>query len=279
MSGIKEVGPVSASKNGASVQAVTADGEVGYSVEGPVAVITLDRPGAHNAFTVDMARQLAAATDAARRNDSVHVVIVTGAGEKAFCAGGDLGELIPRLTRGELDVLISDPVKRYFSDVHKPVIAAVNGICVAGGLEILLGTDIRIAAEHATFGVPEVRWGLVPGGGTHVRLPQQVPWAMAMQLLLTGDHIDAHRAAACGLVNEVVPAGQELPRAIEIATRIATNAPLAVRASKEIAVRALANEPRFALEFALTERVVRSDDAKEGPRAFMEKRAPRYRSR
>ncbi|KAF0957243.1 2,3-dehydroadipyl-CoA hydratase [Rhodococcus sp. T7] len=102
---------------------------------------------------------------------------------------------------------------------------------------------------------------------------------MARQLLLTGDHIDAHRDAACGLVNEVVPRGQALPRAIEVATRMATNGPVAVRAAKEIAVRAHGNEPRFALEFALNERVVRNDDAKEGPRAFMEKRTPHYRNR
>ncbi|KAF0957242.1 1,4-dihydroxy-2-naphthoyl-CoA synthase [Rhodococcus sp. T7] len=124
-----------ASENGAVIQTGTAvtDGDLSYSVDGPLAVITLNRPRAHNAFTVLMARRLAEAADAARRDEAVHVVIVTGAGEKAFSAGGDLGELIPRLTRGELDILIPDPSKRYFSDVFKPVIAAVNGICGGAG--------------------------------------------------------------------------------------------------------------------------------------------------
>ncbi|SMC71575.1 enoyl-CoA hydratase [Lentzea albidocapillata] len=259
--------------------ATIAEGDVGYAVDGPVALITLDRPSAHNALTIKMIRRLAEATDAARQDDDVRAIVLTGAGEKAFSAGGDLGELIPRLTRGELDILIPDPSKRFFSDVFKPVIAAVNGLCLAGGLEILLGTDIRIAADHAIFGVPEVRWGLVPGGGTHVRLPQQIPWAIAMRLLLTGDHLDAGTAALHGLVTEVVPAAAVRERAFEVARGISRNAPVAVRTAKEIAVRALGNESRFALELALNERVLRTDDAVEGPRAFVEKRSPIYRNR
>ncbi|MGW5518796.1 enoyl-CoA hydratase/isomerase family protein [Nocardia africana] len=259
--------------------ATAADGDVGYSVAGPVAVITLDRPAAHNALTVRMIRRLAEAIDAARGDENVRVIVLTGTGDKAFSAGGDLGELIPRLTKGELDIMIPDPSKRFFSDLFTPIVAAVNGLCVAGGLEILLGTDIRVAAEHAVFGLPEVRWGLIPGGGSHVRLPQQVPWAIAMQLLLTGDHIDAHRAAQYGLVNEVVPGGAVLERAMEIAHGIARNAPVAVRTAKEIAVRAWGNETRFPLELALNERVLRTDDAVEGPRAFVAKRSPRYRNR
>jgi enoyl-CoA hydratase len=226
-----------------------------------------------------MIRRLAQATEAARHDNEVRAIVLTGAGEMAFSAGGDLGELIPRLTKGELEILIPDPSKRFFSDVFLPVIAAVNGLCLAGGFEILLGTNIRIAAEHAVFGLPKVRWGLVPGGGTHVRLPQQVPWPIAMQLLLTGDHIDGQRAAAYGLVNEVVPAGQVFSRAMEVARAIARNAPVAVRTAKEIAVRALGNEPRFALELALNECVLRAEDALEGLRAFIEKRSPTYRNR
>lgn len=274
---------MAASEHGAATQAAgpsaAAEGDVGYSVEGPVAVITLDRPSAHNALTIRMIRRLAEATEAAGQDDEVRTVVLTGAGEKAFSAGGDLGELIPRLTKGELEILVPDPAKRFFSDLFKPIVAAVNGLCLAGGLEILLGTDIRIAAEHAVFGVPEVRWGLVPGGGTHVRLPQQVPWAIAMKLLLTGDHIDAVEAARHGLVTEVVPGDEVRQRAMEIARGIARNAPVAVRTAKEIAVRALGNEPRFALELGLNERVLRTEDAAEGPRAFMEKRAPRYQNR
>jgi enoyl-CoA hydratase len=254
-------------------------GDVTYAVEDGVAVLTLDRPEAHNALTVHMVRRFADASAAAQADPSVRALVVTGAGDRAFCAGGDLGELIPRLTAGELEILTPDPTKRFLSDVDKPVVAAVNGLCVAGGLELLLGTDIRVAAEGAVFGLPEVRWGLVPGAGSHVRLPQQVPWAFAMQLLLTGDHVPAQRAYEVGLVNEVLPGPQVLERALQTARGIARNGPLAVRAAKEIAVRALANEPRFALEHALNARVVASEDAREGPRAFVEKRRPNYLGR
>jgi enoyl-CoA hydratase len=254
-------------------------GDVTYAVDDGVAVVTLDRPEAHNALTVHMVRRFAEASALAQADESVRAVVVTGAGSRAFCAGGDLGELIPRLTAGELEILTPDPTKRFLSDVDKPVVAAVNGICLAGGLELLLGTDIRIASDRAVFGLPEVRWGLVPGGGSHVRLPQQVPWAFAMQLLLTGDHVPAQRAYDVGLVNEVLPGEEVLDRALAIARAITRNGPLAVRAAKNIAVRALANEPRFALEYALNARVVASDDATEGPRAFIEKRVPNYRGR
>ncbi|PKZ63826.1 enoyl-CoA hydratase [Gordonia terrae] len=255
---------------------LTDDGEITYDVAEAIATVTLNRPSAHNALTVPMLRQLAEAIDDARTDSQVRAIVLTGAGRRAFSAGGDLGQLIPRLTAGELEILVPDPAKRFFSDVFTPIIAAVNGLCLAGGLEMLLGTDIRIASDRAIFGLPEVRWGLVPGGGTHVRLPQQVPWAIAMQLLLTGDHIDAAQAVRAGLVNEVVPAGTELERSVEVAGGIARNAPVAVRTAKEIAVRALGNESRFALEASLNERVLRSADAVEGPRAFIEKRTPRF---
>lgn len=252
------------------------DGEVSYVVADAIATVTLNRPSAHNALTIPMLRQLAEAIDDARTDGRVRAIILTGAGDRAFSAGGDLGQLIPRLTAGELEILVPDPSKRFFSDVFTPIIAAVNGLCLAGGLEMLLGTDIRIASDRAVFGLPEVRWGLVPGGGTHVRLPQQIPWAVAMQLLLTGDHVDASYALRAGLINEVVPTGTVLHRAVEVAGGIARNAPIAVRTAKEIAVRSLGNEPRFALEASLNERVLRSVDAVEGPRAFIEKRTPRF---
>jgi enoyl-CoA hydratase len=144
---------------------------------------------------------------------------------------------------------------------------------------MLLGTDLRIAAEHASFGLGEVRWGIIPAGGSHVRLPQQIPWAVAMELLLTGEPIDARRACEVGLVNRVVPADQVLPSALELAEKICKNGPLAVRTAKEISVRALALEPGFVLEKALGARVFSSEDAKEGPRAFMEKRKPEFTGR
>lgn len=254
-------------------------GTVTYSVIDAIAQVTLDRPDAHNAMSVSMLRELAEAFDSARNDENIRAIVLTGAGGRAFSAGGDLGELIPRLTAGEMEVLIPDPSKRFFSDVFTPVIAAVNGLCLAGGFEMLLGTDIRIAADHAVFGLPEVRWGLIPGGGTHVRLPQQIPWSAAMKLLLTADHIDANEALRIGLINEVLPADQVLGRSLEIAGGIAQNAPIAVRTAKEIAVRALANEPKFALELALNERIMRTADAVEGPQAFIEKRVPKFLNR
>lgn len=254
-------------------------GNVTLVTEGHVATITLDRVEAHNAMSLHMVKLLAEAVDASRRDEAVRAIVVTGAGSKAFSAGGDLGELIPRLTAGELEVLIPDTSKRYFSDVYTPVIAAVNGICLAGGFEILLGTDLRIAAQHAVFGVPEVKWGLIPGAGTHVRLPQQIGWPLAMNLLLTGQTIDAAEALRIGIINEVLPAPEVLPRAQELAAIISANAPVAVQTAKEIAVKALGNESRFHLETSLNERVLRTQDAKEGPDAFINKRTPNYLGR
>lgn len=249
-----------------------------YEKRGPIALVTLDRPEARNALTREMLAGLEAAFADVQSDPELRAAVLAATGERAFCAGMDLVDAIPLLTAGD-DMGFSDPTKRQLSDVFKPVIAAVNGACVAGGLELLLGTDLRIAAEHATFGLGEVRFGLVPLGGSHVRLTRQVPWAVAMELLLTGEPIDARRALEVGLVNRVVPAAEVLPAALALAEKIARNGPLAVRTAKEIAVRALALEPGFVLEKALGARVLGSADAREGPRAFAEKRRPRFEGR
>jgi enoyl-CoA hydratase len=250
-----------------------------YEVHERIALVTFNRPSAHNALSLETVELLAEASRAIREDDDVLAAVITGAGTEAFCAGGDLAELLPALTGGHLEILVPEPTQRFFSTVYKPVIAAVNGLCIAGGLEILLGTDLRIASETASFGLAEVRWGLVPGAGAHVRLPAQVPWAIAMQLLLTGDTIDAQRAYEVGLVNEVRPQAEALPRAIDLAERIAGNAPVAVQTAKEIAQRALGHERGFALEWALQHRVLRSQDAQEGPRAFIAGRRPQFEGR
>ena len=243
-----------------------------------IAIVTINRPDAMNALTKEMLLGIDHAFAEIEADPELWVSILTAAGDRAFCCGMDLKDAIPALTAGD-SLGYDDPTKRQFSDVFKPIIAAVNGLCIAGGLETLLATDLRIAAENARFGLGEVRWGLVPAGGSHVRLPQQVPWAMAMQLLLTGEPIDAKRAYEAGLVNEVVPLAQLLPRAIEWAEKICKNGPLAVRTAKEIAVRALVVEPGFVLERALSAKVFASEDAKEGPRAFAEKRPPKFKGR
>jgi len=249
-----------------------------YEKRGRIAVMTINRPRAMNAFTGEMLAAMDACFEDFRKDDELWVAILTGAGDKAFCAGMDLQEAIPRLNAGE-DLGYSDHTKRPFSDVFKPIIAAVNGFCIAGGMEFMQGTDIRIAAEHATFGLGEVRFGLVPTGGTHVRLPRQIPWAVAMELLLTGENIDARRACEIGLVNRVVPAGQLMDEALRVAEKICMNSPLAVRTAKEIVVRQASLESGFVLEKAIGARVFGSHDAIEGPRAFMEKRKPEFKGR
>lgn len=249
-----------------------------YEKRGKIAIMTINRPEAHNAFTAEMLRAMDAAFADFNADDSLWVAILTGAGDRSFSSGMDLKEAIPLLQSGD-EMGYEDHTKRPFCDVFKPIIAAVNGFCIAGGMEFLQGTDIRIAAEHATFGLGEVRWGIIPTGGSHVRLPRQIPWAVAMELLLVGRPIDAQRAYQIGLVNRVVPAGELMEAALEVAEAICKNGPLAVRTAKEIAVRSLALEAPFVLEKALGARVMGSEDAKEGPRAFAEKRKPDYKGR
>lgn len=247
--------------------------EILYEKDGRVATVTLNRPEAMNALTPKMATDLIQIFDDLSRDDDVWVVILTGAGDKAFCAGADLGQ---PLSSDVVSEVLRDKTKRFFSEIYKPIIGAVNGYCIAGGLEILQGTDLRLAAEHASFGLGEVRWGIVPGGGSHVRLPRQIPWAVAMELLLTGRPISSERAYDVGLVNRVVPGQELMTEARKLADVLCDNAPLAIRTAKEIAVRALNLESGFVLESVLTQTVLASEDAKEGPRAFMEKRKPNF---
>jgi len=243
-----------------------------------IATITINRPEAMNALTGDMVAALDAAFEEFTNDAGLWVAILTGAGDKAFSAGFDLKEAIPRVQAGDM-LGYEDATKRQFSDVFKPIIGAVNGHCIAGGFEMLVGTDLRIAADHATFSLGEVRWGLIPMGGSHIRLPRQIPWAIAMELLLTGRPIGAQRAYEVGLVNQVVPRDELMPAAYQLAETVCRNGPLAVRTAKEIVVRALGQEQGFVLERILGTRVLASEDAKEGPRAFAEKRPPQFTGR
>jgi len=254
------------------------DGRVTLDRDGNIAVITLDRPAKLNAYTPDMFHQLMEAFGEFNSDPELRVAIFTGAGDRAFCAGADLTKTVTALTDGA-PRHFTDITKRFFHDIYKPIITAVNGLCTAGGTEMLQGTDIRLAVPSATFGLGEVRWGITPGGGSHVRLPRQIPWAVAMEILLTGQPISAQRAYEIGLINRIVEPSQLLEEARKIAGRIAENGPLAVRAAKEIAVRGLALEGPFELEYYISDRVLRSEDAKEGPRAFAEKRKPEYQGR
>jgi len=256
-----------------------------------VALITFNRPAKKNAFTPEMVVRLAEGWAEFRDDDSLRVAIITGNGD-TFSAGADLGRMIPLLTKArppedEWDrKLLADPslfqagILRRF-ELWKPVIAAVNGAALAGGCEMLQATDLRLAAPEASFGLPEPKRGIVPGGGSLVRLARQIPYVHAMQILLTGDAMPAAKALEVGFVNEIVPREKLLDRAFELASRIAENGPLAVRKIKEAVIRSQGRplEEAFPIEDECTREVMRSSDAREGPRAFMEKRKANFTGR
>ncbi|MFQ5525252.1 MAG: enoyl-CoA hydratase/isomerase family protein [Thermoanaerobaculia bacterium] len=253
-----------------------------------VLVVTIDRPQARNALTLEMGRALCDLWWAFRDDGDLRVAILTGAGEKAFCAGADLKEIgsyyelmtpAERRERGEREPGLGGITRNL--DPGKPIIAAVNGHCLAGGIELALACDLRIAAEHATFGLPEVRWGIMPGAGGTQRLPRVVPFGVALELLLTGDPIDAETALRAGLVNRVVPADRLLDEALAMATRIAHNAPLAVRAARAAALGGLhlPLDEALRLEQFYAEPLRQTEDAREGLRAFAERRSPEFHGR
>ena len=263
-----------------------------YEKRGHVAWLTLNRPDKHNALSPEMLVRLAEAWRDVRDDADVRVAVLTGAGERAFCSGADLGRLIPLVTRArppddEWDErLLAD--RRAFGDgllrgfeLDKPVVAAVNGHALAGGTELVLACDLRVAASTATFGLTEVARGIIPGGGGVSRLPRQVPRCLAMEILLVGDHLSADDAYRFGLVNRVVAPEAVEATAGEMAGRVAGNGPLAVQAVKEAVRRSegipLADALRIESEVGV--KVFASEDAVEGPRAFMEKRPPNFTGR
>lgn len=250
-----------------------------YDKDGVVATVTLNRPEARNALLPEMIVALNSIMIDFDNDPGLYVMILTGAGDRAFCAGGDLKVTIPARTSGA--AAPRDRARRFFSEVTKPIVAAVNGYALAGGLEMILGTDIRVAAEHARFGLPEPRWSLLASGGGNVRLSRQIPFARAMEMLLIGDQIDAATALEFGLINRVVPAEELMPAARAIAERIAENGPLAVRKIKETVLRTygLSWDQAFYAESLAADQVFASEDAKEGPRAFAEKRKPNFTGR
>lgn len=249
-----------------------------------VVVVTLDRPEAKNALSTAMLVGMADAWQYVNETPEVRVAILTGAGG-AFCAGADLKAMAAPDERYQ-HRLAEDPdlhwkaLLRHYR-VHKPLIAAVEGAAVAGGTEILQATDIRVAGESAYFGIYEAKRGLFPLGGSTVRLQHQISFTHAMELLLTARRVDAHEAAAIGLIGHVVPDGDTLTEARGIAATIAANGPLAVQAIKEsvLATRDLGEEEGLARELEIGMPVFASEDATEGPRAFAEKRTPEFRGR
>jgi enoyl-CoA hydratase len=258
---------------------------IDYALHGHIVTITINRSEARNSLDMAHFRDLAHAWAAFRDDASAWVAVITGVG-RDFCTGADLKKFIPELT-GDLpqpdgwdkNDAIHAVLHRF--PVYKPIVAAVNGTCVAGGFEMLGSTDIRVAVPEARFALMEPKRGLFAGGGSTVRLPRQLPYAFAMELMLTADMVDAERALAMGLINRVVGADELMDTVYDYAERIAANAPLAVFATKQSAVEGLALDLDAAYENETrhSDRVFATEDAKEGPRAFAEKRPPRWQAR
>ncbi len=277
-----------------------------YAKDGHVVTITIDRPEARNSLDIEHFGQLADCWTRFRDDDEAYVAILTGVGD-VYCVGADLKSFVPRVTE-EADKLAAGASKEAvegsrYSYAHslvavlrdgavhpdtgeefalyKPVIAAINGICAAGGLEMMWNTDLRVCADTAWFQLAEPRRGLFPGGGSTVQSVRQLTWCHAMEVVLLADRITAERAYEMGLVNRVVPCDQVLPEARRLADTICLNGPLAVRACKQSAKESTFLPLREALanEMSYSANVFMSEDAKEGIRAFKEKRAPVWRGR
>ena len=251
---------------------------------GHVLIVTMNRPAARNALSGPMMELMRQAWDTVDGDPGIRVCVLTGAGG-AFCAGADHKAMTSshpgdRFQGGDLDVSVIEPLLKG-RRLSKPLIAAVEGPAVAGGTEILQACDIRVAGASARFGVSEARWGLFPLGGSAVRLTRQIPYTVAADLLLTGRHITAAEALSIGLIGHVVPDGQALEAALEIAAAIAANGPVAVRAILRVIreTEGMAENEAFALEAKVGMAVFASEDAKEGPRAFAEKRRPEFRGK
>jgi enoyl-CoA hydratase/carnithine racemase len=247
---------------------------------GHIEILTINRPEARNAINGAVSRAMASIMDELADDADCWVVILTGSGDKAFSAGMDL----KAFSSGEGGAIMGGSggfgglTQR---DFPKPLIAAVNGSALAGGLEIMLSCDLVVAADHAQFGIPEAKRGLIAGAGGLIRLPKRLPIAVAYELAMTGDPIDAARAYALGLVNHVVPAASVLDEAIALAERIAANAPLAVRYSKSV-MRQAAELPEadgWKVNQEAVSVVFSSADAQEGPLAFAEKREARWQGK
>lgn len=252
-----------------------------YETEGPLLVLTLNRPEVLNALHPAAHQELADAFDCYAADPSLRVAIVTGAGERAFCVGTDLKTLASDGDHSKPATGFAGITHRF--DLWKPLIAAVNGLCLGGGVEILAACDMAVASEHAAFGLPEPRVGLAAlGGGLLQRLPRQIGMKDAMRLVLTGGRIPATEALRIGLLNEVVPRAAVMQRARELAAEVLACAPLAVQASKQVMLQSLAQAnlaDTLHSDYPLAQRMLASQDAIEGPLAFAEKRAPHWLGR
>ena len=255
-----------------------------YEKKDHIAILTMNRPEAMNAMNAAMRKEMGEAYVDFRDDNDSWVLIITGAGEKAFSAGMDLKEMAARLAGGpppagstpppEIPDLMAGNI-----DIWKPIIAAINGVAIGGGLELALACDIRIAAEGARMGLAEPKRGIVPGGKGTIRLPRLVGLGAALEMLLSGDLIFAPEAYRIGLVNQVVPPAELLPAALKMAERFADNAPLAIQSIKETVYKTMVMPLKEALNARFGANVFASEDAKEGTAAFAQKRKPQWKGR
>jgi enoyl-CoA hydratase/carnithine racemase len=251
-----------------------------YEKRGQVALITINRPSELNSINALVSKEMHQAWEDFRDDDNLRVAILTGAGERAFSTGMDLKATAAGENQFDgTSVPFGGFTRRM--PIYKPIIAAINGFALAGGLELALACDIRICTPTCRFGLPEVRWAIMPGAGGTQRLPRAIPQAWANYMILTGEQIDAETASRIGLVSHVVPAEQLLDKAMEIAHIICERGPLAVAAAKETMLRGqdMPLDHGLAYEEMALARLMGTEDAKEGPRAFSEKRKPNYTGR
>jgi len=252
--------------------------DVNFEKEGKVAILTINRPEAMNSLSKQVSKELHQRMVEFRDDPELWIAIITGAGEKAFCAGADIKEMEP----GHYESIESlPPTPMRGLQLNKPLIAAINGWALGGGMEIALACDIRIASENARFGLPEVNIGLIPGTGGTQRLTRVIPWCKAAEIIFLGRPIDAQEAYRVGLVNKVVPLEQLMPTAREWANNICQVAPLAVRAAKDAMVRGydMTIEEGLKLEATLHDQLATTEDFAEGTTAFREKRKPVYKAK
>lgn len=253
-----------------------------YEKKENIGVLTINRPQRMNAISNELTSELKKFLDEIENDDELRVLVITGAGDKAFVAGADINELVDR------DALIGRRVSRQRQDIfsrienlHVPAIAAINGYALGGGLELALACSIRVCSDKAQFGAPEVKLGIIPGDGGTQRLPRLVGLGRAMEMILTGDFIDAEEAYRIGLVNKIVPHEELMEKAMELAKKIASRPPLAVRYAKETVNRSLEGSTvsGFALESFLHALSCTTEDKKEGVSAFLEKRKGKFKGR
>lgn len=262
-----------------------------YEKKGQMAYITINRPHVLNAIDPKTNQELEKVWLDFRDDPEVWVAILTGAGDKAFCSGVDLNKSAPGM--GPKSALMGAERRQGFSrgpgfgtitrgfETWKPIIAAINGHCLAGGLEIALACDIRIASDTASFGMTQVRWGMIPGAGGTQRLPRLIPFGKAVELCITGEIISAEEALRYGIINHIVSPEELLEEAQKMAEKICERGPLAVRAVKELILRGMKMplDEALCLEFSLLNALLETEDAREGFNAFAEKRKPRFKGR